>query len=1124
MKGRFTRGKAAFLVTVLGLFAVSTNGRATALQESADPSEGSSTAARAERLASLRTLGKALYENPATRYDAVDVLAEAVELSGGAVRDRVNHGLALLRVGRVEQGIAVLTAAQKQDPSLPHTWFNLGIAAKRAGDVERALVQLERMSELVPDEPITRYNLGVLYKLQGRTDDAFAAFERAAALDPFLAGARFQLAAAHRQAGREEQSQRATADFRELKRLQADDAVAEDLEWSYYSELHDPLDARSAAVPPAAEIAFELHAVEAFAGSEAGGGLLVLDADGDRAPDLLAWSPDGARLFHMGRQQTASGLESVSGTTTLAAGDFDDDGYPDLAVVTSAGTSLWRNRGTSNSSGDSGDEPRFALHGAALPESAGRAFAAAVWLDFDQDYDLDLVLLGAASTLLRNVGADDAGRVRFEEHGDAFPFVDGDALSGTIVDAVADARGFDLAVSFADRPGVLYRDQLGGRYVADDLPSLTAGSRGLIAFDFDNDGWTDLAARGPSGLLLLANARGPGFTAVEPAAGLPPGDAAFALADLENRGIGELVAGNHSARNLGERRFAGAAPLVDLPPAFASLALAGADLDGDGRVDLASLGTDGRLRLLLNRTESPHHWLLVDLMGKKNLQLAPGTEVEVKAGTHYQKRIFRGVPLHFGLGPHDEVDAVRITWPNGLVQNETRQPVGATARYEEAQRLSGSCPMVFTWNGRGMEFIGDVLGVAPLGAAAGDGVYFQVDHDEVLAISGDQLVPRDGIYDVRLTEELREVGYVDHLRLLAVDHPAGVDVLHNDKFKGPPYPEFKLWGVVADARRQPVTAVDQDGRDVRPALLGRDSVYASGVACNGSGISAPHSLTLDFTSPRDDTSGDGTPVLVLHGWTDWADGSTFMATAQAAGGPELHLPALRMRDAEGAWVTVVDDPGVPAGKPKTIVVELPAWLSERREIRLESSLCVYWDEIYLAAADPRPVLRLTELEPRRAELRFRGFSTVEVHPRRLQPERFVYADLKSAAPWNPTPGLYTRFGDVRELLAAIDDRMVVFGAGDELALEFSAGEAPALPAGWRRDFLLVVDGWAKDGDSNTAFSTTVEPLPHHGMAGYPYGDETPFPDGEAHRRWRDDYQTRRELRLNRSWAADGADH
>src|SRR4029077_4176606 len=129
---------------------------------------------------------------------------------------------------------------------------------------------------------------------------------------------------------------------------------------------------------------------------------------------------------------------------------------------------------------------------------------------------------------------------------------------------------------------------------------------------------------------------------------------------------------------------------------------------------------------------------------------------------------------------------VRITWPNGLIQNEPRQASGTggeTRAYKEAQRLSGSCPMIFTWDGERFRFITDVLGVAPLGASSGDGQYFPVDHDEYVQIPGEALRQVNGQYEVRITEELHEVSYLDQVRLFALDHPANIDIVTNEKFK-----------------------------------------------------------------------------------------------------------------------------------------------------------------------------------------------------------------------------------------------------------------------------------------------------------------------------------------------------
>ena len=89
------------------------------------------------------------------------------------------------------------------------------------------------------------------------------------------------------------------------------------------------------------------------------------------------------------------------------------------------------------------------------------------------------------------------------------------------------------------------------------------------------------------------------------------------------------------------------------------------------------------------------------------------------------------------------------------------------------------------------------------------------------------------------------------------------------------------------------------------------------------------------------------------------------------------------------------------------------------------------------------------------------------------------------------------------------------GLGDEAALRFERTKLPPLPPGWKRDFLLLVDGWAKDADANTAFSQTVQPLPFHAMSSYPYPAAEHFPDDPAHQEYLREYNTRPALRLIR---------
>ena len=1028
-----------------------------------------------ERLWHHRNLGKAFYENPTTQYEAVEELRKALDLAPDSPRERLNYGLALLKAGKTAEGIKELEAVQKQAPEIPHPWFNLGIVYKQESEYEKALQQFERMVALVPDEPMTHYNLGVLYKLTDKPDLALKHFERAADLNSYFAAPRFQLFNSYRQAGRTEEAARRKQEYDAIKEAQKGAAVPEDVDWSWYRELLDEID------PPAAPSRDKSAPVEpSFEASELGRGiegLTVLDADGDLAPDLLAWSKAGVTLFRKGA--ATSGLEELRNVTGAAAGDFDNDGLADLCVLADV-PMLYRNTGGS-----------FQKVPVKLP--AGR-FHLAFWLDFDHDYDLDLVLLGEGAALVRNQG--EAG---WSDETKRLPFVSGRAVSGTIVEAVADTQGIDLAVTYAGRPAVLYRDRLGGRYEAVELPG---PGDVVLAQDVDQDGWSDLL----SSTSLWLNRRSLQGV-LEKVEGTVPA-LPLTFADLEGRGMSDLVSGDGLHRNEGRGKL-GAAKAA---PGFPAVAAVSADFDGDGREDLAVVGKDGVLRRLLNRTKTDHRWLRVGLEGVKNLKLAPGAEVEVKASSSYQKKIYRGFPLTFGLGPRSAIDAVRITWPNGLIQNETKQATDRAVAFKEAPRLSGSCPMIFTWNGERFQFITDVLGVAPLGASAGDGQYFPVDHDEYVQIPGEALAEVDGRYEIRVTEELREVAYLDQMRLIALDHPAGVEVFTNDKFKAPPFPEFRLFGV--EERVYPIRARDHRGDrggDVLPRLLAKDQTYPDGFRRDLSGVAELHHLDLDFGSAAE----DGRAVLVLSGWVDWADGSTFLGAAQASSSG-LVFPRLQVKDEKGRWQTVIEDMGLPAGKPKTIAVDLTGkFLSSSREVRIETSLCLYWDEIFLSEESGEPTVERTDLDPLSAELRYRGFSRPVIHPERRQPESFDYHSWMPVSMWNPTPGLYTRYGDVRPLLEEVDDRMVVMGSGDEVRLLFDAKALPPLAPGWRRDFLLKVDGWAKDGDANTAFSQTVEPLPFHGMSQYPYPEGESFPDDGLHRLYREHYNTRPALRLLR---------
>ena len=432
------------------------------------------------RLWQHRNLGNAFYENPTTHKEAVEELRQALALAPNSVREQLNYGLALLRQGDTKDGAAELEKVQKRNPKLPHTWFNLGVVYKKETETDKALAQFQEMVKLVPGEPVAHYQLGTIYKQKDDATAAIAQFERARDISPRLAAPHFQLFGLYRQAGRTDQAAEELRIFQELKKQQEGAAVPEDMEWNQYAELYDPIDAPSSA-PLADPVYRDEKAAEGFGGQ--GPRVAVLPGANGR-PDLIAWSASRTALFRNGRTLVEnSGLEELRDVQFIAPGDFDNDGLPDLCVITTKGVTLYRNTGS-----------RFVKHA----ELATGSFRKAVWMDYDHDYDEDIFLIGDQSRLMRNNG--EAG---FSDETKRFPFVPGRAVDGVRFDLEPDTPGFDLVVSYFDRPGVLYRDLLGGNYRATPLNVLPPNVHGLPreAEDVNHDSYTDLEYQ-PGALLL----------------------------------------------------------------------------------------------------------------------------------------------------------------------------------------------------------------------------------------------------------------------------------------------------------------------------------------------------------------------------------------------------------------------------------------------------------------------------------------------------------------------------------------------------------------------------------------------------------------------------------------------
>jgi hypothetical protein len=592
--------------------------------------------------------------------------------------------------------------------------------------------------------------------------------------------------------------------------------------------------------------------------------------------------------------------------------------------------------------------------------------------------------------------------------------------------------------------------------------------------DYDNDGWLDLVVVGKP---LAIGARG-----------------AFLF------------------HNEGNGRFTDRSSI--LPRALTSgTAIAVADVDQDGDEDLLITDTAGAVHLLRNEGGNARMAVRVQLKGLrtgsgKNNDFGVGARLELRAGELYQTRVATGRVTHFGLGPHLKADVLRVEWPNGVPQ--TVYFPGTDQDVVELETLKGSCAFAYTWDGTRFRFVTDVMWRSALGMPMGlmggaKSMAFAPAgaSQEYLRIPGEALRPKDGRYLLQLTEELWETAYADEVKLLAVDHPDSVEVFVDERFVPPGPVTMRLYQVAR--KHLPRSAVDERGDDMLPALRETDDVYVSNlVPTRYQGVVEPHDLVLDLG----DEAGRAGSYLFLRGWIYPTDASINVALSQQSA-VKLAPPSLEVRDASGAWKTVVPSLGFPSGKNKTMVIDLAGkFPTKDHRVRIRTNMQIYWDQAFVAGDVDKSPVKVTTLAPVHADLHARGFSRMYRKGGRYGPYWFAYDDVSRTSPWRPIEGAFTRFGDVLPLLDRPDDKYVVMAPGDEATLQFDASSASAIPKGWTRDFLLYTDGWIKDSDLNTAFGTSVGPLPFHRIKSYPYARGESYPGDAEHKRYLQEYNTR----------------
>lgn len=1059
-----------------------------------------------------RSRGQALFEEK--RYaDAAATFERVVEDPAASAEDWLNLALARYEQSDDPAALEALDEARTLDPRLTGVHYLRGLVAKRNDRAADALEAFRAAHALDEADPAVLYNLAWALEATERADEAQPLYDRIIDMGFDIALQHYASSLYRRgflqvRAGDREEGQSLLLRSRDAQQrlTQAQRAPAA-LEAGRHKRILVPApDLAGPAVTRPAAVAFR-----------AGAAIVSRPALVDWIDGVPAIVSTGAE----GTVRTASGanrpLEAPSGQSAL--GDADRDGHPDLAVASNGRLRLFRSAGA--------DDPATFEPWEATGLPGVERVTSLHWVDADHDGDLDLLLTQAATPGMRIV--DNLGGGTFEETTSSAGLAAAAPAAGLVWADFDGDNDTDFFTFGAGSPGHLYTNLRGGRF--QDIGAAVgaggaAGAVAALAEDLDNDGDLDLALAGADGVRLRVNdgdgtfADGGGFGPVDAAA--------LGAADLDNDGwLDLLVSADDSTewwRNRGALDFESRGPVGE-----GSLA-AVADWNADGGLDVLLTGSDGARWWM--QDEPAHRWLRVALAGIKNNPRGRGAKIEVKTEGLYQLRPLRAGVAHFGLGEAESAAVVRITWPNGIIQNELEVPAGGLlGPVTEVERLEGSCPLLYTWDGERWRFINEVLGVAPLGMPLGVDAIHPADFDEYVPVPGEALAERDGFYELRFTEELREAGYLDAIRLIALDRPSGMQLLPDEKFVAPPHPEFRLFAVTEP---RPVRAVDQNGVDWTAALRAPDGNWTRPFERDRyEGLATPHSLELSL---GDEVRTGQRVRLFLTGWVYWATGSINVVVDED---PRTRFEpvALEVDDGSGDWRTAIADIGLPNAKNSTLAVDLSELVAAgHRRFRLSTTMRLYWDAAWYTADDLHPqglapvgdwagdwgvphpgplelvgepgspLPRATVLAPSYGSIDYRGFS--QLIQGRDGYETFDYAALVATAPWNQHRGAYTRYGDVTELLQQADDRYVVVGTGDEVAVRFAAEGLPALPAGWERHWLVYLNGWVKDGDPNTFAGDRVEPLPFHAMSRYPYGPDEEFPSTPEHRRWLETYNTR----------------
>jgi hypothetical protein len=394
----------------------------------------------------------------------------------------------------------------------------------------------------------------------------------------------------------------------------------------------------------------------------------------------------------------------------------------------------------------------------------------------------------------------------------------------------------------------------------------------------------------------------------------------------------------------------------------------------------------------------------------------------------------------------------------------------------QAKENAGSCPFLYTYTGEKYAFIADLYGNGIL-----DVPYYYPNPEDYTKIEGDLLKQASGFYKMQITQEYDEISYLDQMTLMTVDHSKDLDV-----FLSLLKEEIGEIYTVKKDLDIPVSAIDEEGKDVLPVIAEKDGIYTSGKQYN-----------LDILELNLGDLSDAEEIkLAISAHMTWIPGSATSDTRKS------YERFIQVKDENGDWVNILDTSEiiVPAAMPRTYVLDLTGrFIADDYSIKIGYYHDVNFDYVGIDTSTQEEAI-INTLKATYADLHFRGYSNLKGVP--AMPDYYDLS-LTSPASFSQPSGSFTRFGNVLPLLSEQDDKFVILHHGDEISVNFDY-----IPAqeGMERDYVLYSWGYYKN--KYYGAGGAVDPLPFNGMSSYPYPTNENYPNDNEHTAYLNEYNTR----------------